>query len=66
VHLCRGTVSIGKAAGRRGSRETLALLGNHDKAIFTSGARMNPLAAAAIDRKRRGGGYVVTCNNVRR
>jgi hypothetical protein len=51
VHLCRGTGSTGKAAGRLGSRETLALLGNHDKAIFTPGARMNSLAAAAIDRR---------------
>ena len=33
--------------------DAIALLGNHDEAIFKSGARMNPLAAAAIDWTRR-------------
>ena len=33
--------------------DAIALLGNHDEAIFKAGARMNPLAAAAIDWTRR-------------
>src|SRR6187431_1454179 len=33
--------------------DAIALLGNHDEAIFKAGARMNSLASAAIDWTRR-------------